>query len=1379
MANPCFINYKGKDYTYEEFIALLHSGELDALIKSGELDINKLKGDYHAISIESSAKGLLRKTGEGTSEGLELPRMEQSNQPEETTGKGGEKEKITPPTGKVKPPWETKDKIKEVNRLATNGEITKSEARIIISSIKKGTKIPDYLKHKLPSFGEKKSISEREWLRDINSVGQRFKNMTFRELKEQRQEMITALKSLTSEERKEVTVGQIKSILNQLVHVTSESKFKNLQNYIEDKFIGTTEQGAKYKAQITKANKILLKLKDNKKKFGQAKPSTEELIDELKYIKADELSYEELLEFNKIAKDIFISNKVPNISNLLLAKQFFSPKLAEERKLAKEEADKAKTAPEIEDLITKAKDIKIEKLDDYFRKERALNAAKRRFAELKLTEDFSISDADLQKIENQLGTDLETGSGEIKKELDAYKETVMNYVVSKAKSTEVKNGINTFETKQEKETAENYIYTHPEAIKALSMPDLIAYNEGLDNIQNGNLTPYMLNDLATKLDVNYYVPKKIVPTLNKIINSKLWGNLINRKFVSWIDKVHPFQRENKRRSEEENLLIFMKSSEIFAIDPLLGNFDRQNTLINAYHRTLIKAIASEEHEGAIMDKTLTTPLINFKKGKSTGEQKKYLNWMGLFSIERRIQLSEHWDVYKKYGTYNNLIFNKGEINGEKFLKEANDQIRFEDEKVQYNDFMKFLREKNALDKKGDVEIINMEKATDVLSQNIKGFKELMKSIDDYYEYHKGMNKVAAISDGKILKYEDNYFPFISVNGTGRELNLDNLAENLTKRANGLKMRADATNEWTGKAMWLKTNPIDIALNNGDAIRKMYYLMPAMRNIVSEFREGTNVVSKEIDGAKHIDQLGRVLVDYTKDLINSYYHTGKYQIFKRGGDITSKFIRSTTKFYLGTPAKAVAEYGSNVIRVTSAMGAIPSEAAIRLNANKTTYNNLLYNFIPNMKLVSYNEDLLRSLNTGKTWVGRQVQKGEIPVDYLITFADTNTGRVFFGHEFIKNFNKFSGGVDFNEQKYDSDPIYRRENADAIQDASSFAMRRLEELLNGKTPLSRPQLVTFFGGLIKKEQSGLGVRVFNMMQSFGRREVNNIGVAVRKIKYGDMVASREGFRDLTAIFMSDISYGIMRKFTGHLQRGIMLLGVPALVKLITGKNKDEEKENLTNLKLQYYNEEKEQFKSGKFYLDYIKFKALPDIALGGTQNIFDWGTSIFYYVLQNTGGLDEDTKGKIGEYFDKRFIQEIPLYGSPESITKAIVPGAMGSAMGDVISAGKSFGYLVMAAYDAIVDPKERKFTEKDFLDICNIALEVSKIYAPNVAYPIAFGILKPHLSAATKVYKKEQSKEKAAIKKEKTKKEKSNKEIFKMSQQEGFKNTEQKIFKMPK
>lgn len=53
---PCVITYKGKEYSYEEFAALLHDGELTRLINSGTIDPNEFKSKTTALGkrIESS-----------------------------------------------------------------------------------------------------------------------------------------------------------------------------------------------------------------------------------------------------------------------------------------------------------------------------------------------------------------------------------------------------------------------------------------------------------------------------------------------------------------------------------------------------------------------------------------------------------------------------------------------------------------------------------------------------------------------------------------------------------------------------------------------------------------------------------------------------------------------------------------------------------------------------------------------------------------------------------------------------------------------------------------------------------------------------------------------------------------------------------------------------------------------------------------------------------------------------------------------------------------------------------------------------------------------------------------------------------------------------
>jgi len=52
MAKPCIVKYKGKEYSVEQFSAMLHDGLLNNLIESGVIDQSKLKGNLKLLSKE-------------------------------------------------------------------------------------------------------------------------------------------------------------------------------------------------------------------------------------------------------------------------------------------------------------------------------------------------------------------------------------------------------------------------------------------------------------------------------------------------------------------------------------------------------------------------------------------------------------------------------------------------------------------------------------------------------------------------------------------------------------------------------------------------------------------------------------------------------------------------------------------------------------------------------------------------------------------------------------------------------------------------------------------------------------------------------------------------------------------------------------------------------------------------------------------------------------------------------------------------------------------------------------------------------------------------------------------------------------------------------
>ena len=56
MANPCIVTFRGKDYSYGEWVEYLAEGGLDELIKNGELSGLKSVGDVVGRSFEIKGK---------------------------------------------------------------------------------------------------------------------------------------------------------------------------------------------------------------------------------------------------------------------------------------------------------------------------------------------------------------------------------------------------------------------------------------------------------------------------------------------------------------------------------------------------------------------------------------------------------------------------------------------------------------------------------------------------------------------------------------------------------------------------------------------------------------------------------------------------------------------------------------------------------------------------------------------------------------------------------------------------------------------------------------------------------------------------------------------------------------------------------------------------------------------------------------------------------------------------------------------------------------------------------------------------------------------------------------------------------------------------
>lgn len=1178
---------------------------------------------------------------------------------------------------------------------------------------------------------EKQEITEKEWLKDINKFAEKFKRLTFKELQAARKEIADAIKHLSTAEKKQITRGQALSILNRLTHATSESKFKALQGYV-----GEVLDKAKYGAQLARAKGIQQKVKEANRgqdsKFGSFK----DLADMFEAIDVRQLTYEQVIEFNKISSKILASSKVPNAKFLLQATMLYGDIMKPEKDVS--------TANDMDSLINKVAlllQMPLDSVRDYISISRALGRARKIYSEL-INE---ATDEEREAIESLIGniTDQSNASiGAIEESLNEFKSSFTDYVFAKVNSARALQAASLFDTAEERHFVRRYLDVSHSDLESLSISDLLAFNEGIDNLMEGNITPYMVKDLMTGVNVAHDIKTNTMKAFEAISKSKLWDNLISRGMVDWLRGAGRKVREKLSRNapkyklnEGDAILRELMSTQAFRIDTKFGNFS--DGKIGKSYADVGAAIQKANMEKERTDKLIHDAYKQFKKGKDAKEEEKLRTWVGFFLIERRWQSSDKFNekLSEDNAIYNDFVYNKNYANTRKL---SDDPRAVDDEKAKFNEFLSFIKNKGFTKEVNGIQVIDIGKVQDYLFNN-SGTKALVEAIDKYLDIHKGMNIIASLANGRSISFGSNYFPFRS-RDVNKEINFENIKSEIESFTNQAKMVAGSTYEWTEKQMRVEVDPIKAISRYGEDIRRNYFVYPVIREKVMAIKKASRQLSDELikqDGVtdKNIRTLGDKIAEDIFGRVAMYFNTG---IYRNEGRMLKFLEKGTKKALLAKPAKALTEVAANFIRMVISSGSIPVESISRAEKYKDTYKKLISNHMGDKYFSRWAEEVSTPVFTDSEtakWI-------ESKADWFITIADTTIGKPLFANEFLKSF-KDATGRDFDEQQFESNPDYEFRYRDEIDRASYNAISRVEELFNNKNPMSNQQLISFIGGLWRPRQNNPVARTMNFLMSFGRNEATQIADSVRKIKYGSAKQRAEGTRDLFSLTASNFMYGVVRKSFSILE-GILLYNI------FTGGGDDDEEKKADDMK--FIDLQKQQLKSGKFYMDYATLKILPDLALGGSSNLFEFSATVADYLIQRAGGLDDDTKQAIKNFFETRYMQQIPVYGMTEKAFIAAAPGYSSEVIRDLISASTSGYDLMQNTYLAVHDGfVSKNFTEKEFVDFVNLINLSMKYYMPNPVTPVIdrrirqviFDLRKEELKEEKKRNKQKQAEEKKA------------------------------------
>ena len=207
-------------------------------------------------------------------------------------------------------------------------------------------------------------------------------------------------------------------------------------------------------------------------------------------------------------------------------------------------------------------------------------------------------------------------------------------------------------------------------------------------------------------------------------------------------------------------------------------------------------------------------------------------------------------------------------------------------------------------------------------------------------------------------------------------------------------------------------------------------------------------------------------------------------------------------------RPINEYTWNGLRAFAAEGVTPLDYR---GASNEAYSELISAGTSESKFSQYQEEI------GETQINESKLKNA--ARSLVTFADSQIGRLVFKKVFDRQFKELSGNK-FDADKFNSDANYRKEHFDDLTKARVNALSRVEELFNSKTAIGSPSFVSFFGKNLEKDH--FYAQMLYYMQSFNHNELNQVKSSLYRINKGNKQQKLKGARDIAAILASNYGY-----------------------------------------------------------------------------------------------------------------------------------------------------------------------------------------------------------------------------------------------------------------
>lgn len=1106
---------------------------------------------------------------------------------------------------------------------------------------------------------------------------QRFTNKEFAETTDK---IIADLK--TARKQGDVTAGQHRSIIRRLGHATTPKQREKAYDYV-DKVI----EGSKYRKQLNEANanqqKVAKANKGEKGKFGTASETAKEYAN----IDAKQLTLEELYEFNKLSKSILVNKKAPNIANLDVLVSMFK--------------DRPKEVKTVELLNTHSKLVDyVEKIEeglgevstprDLINLQRKLTLARRKAEQLRDKE--IITEEDFTALEKSIGN-REQGGGKIEATMKAVKEAYSKVLESRTKEPEIKNGAEEF-GKDIRIKLKELLNVKSKDLNSLKFADLEAYSNVLTAVERGELLPYAA-ELNRKIAASKVQSSTLNPALSKIMNSKAFSKLVKRGFrgpkVRRAAQIRSGIRsllgmESKQKSEGKNLTELIASIKKHRLDVLFGNYDKTNTIGSVYY-----AVArGSQRELNEKDRFQDIRMEANKKFRKTHKERGAQTKAGLFLIERS------WEAFKEAkgmkesketASYLKSMF------GDEAYKKANDKTQFLKERQQMLDMFAEAKEIGAIKKIEGEEVIDIKKYEEHLRKD-KATAELVDWVDNYLKDLRDMAEWSAAENGRSLALFENYFPFLRKEGA-KEINPDQIREQMQFGDSKTKMQAGSTYERKGQINWLESDVFTALESYTNDLLRNYHVYPEARVHLSALKRAASEIATNDKGKKQSDQIEFLAEHIASDVIDvmaRHYKSGRYaHDYNRGFD---KLLKGAKKGMLVTPVRPPAELAANSLRVFAATAHLPIDVIKKSKEESAVYQTMLDNMIGTKYFSKYSPEV-----GGQAFEGKVKGTFEKGADWFITYADKTISKPLFIYEFDKSF-KQQTGKNFNAKEYIKNEDYYIANKEAIEKASNWGVRRVEELFNDKSIMTTPQLTRFLGGTWRPDATKLRAKVLDVVMSFNRNEVDQIIDAGRRIRYGDREMKATGMRDMLAITSSNMVYQGLRRGLG--------VGFSVMLSSILGQQLTE-----------FEREKKNELLTAESLMADFR-RSNYSLIMGGSSNLYSWSGRFLMYVLENSGVVPEYKIEAVYKQLEEDlYMRRMDKFGGQRGIIASVSPAP--SVVSNDLFDGLDGIASVVSAIEALTEgnyiPKEDRYK---IYSLFNLG---AKYAMPNPVSPTLQGVIK--------------------------------------------------------